>query len=34
VLLRDLCGYSDDRIEELEEQGAFGDVAVAGGSAA
>jgi crotonobetainyl-CoA:carnitine CoA-transferase CaiB-like acyl-CoA transferase len=33
-LLRELCGYSDVRIEELEEQGAFGDVAVAGGSVA
>jgi crotonobetainyl-CoA:carnitine CoA-transferase CaiB-like acyl-CoA transferase len=34
TLLRDLCGYSDLRIDELEERGAFGDVSIARGSAA
>ena len=34
ALLRDLCGYSGERIEELAQQGVFGGVAVAGEPAA
>jgi crotonobetainyl-CoA:carnitine CoA-transferase CaiB-like acyl-CoA transferase len=34
ALLRDLCGYSDERIEALAQQGVFGGVAVAGEPAA